>query len=91
MAGQGTISLDLMQQLPRSSVDMVFIPVGGGGLISGMEPLKYTSIINARIYLASRLAALLLPSYDTPPCYFIYPPLPNASVPRRHGRNAEGR
>ena len=37
MSGQGTISLDLMQQLPRSSVDMVFIPVGGGGLISGKE------------------------------------------------------
>ena len=35
MAGQGTISFELAQQLPRSKVDAVFIPVGGGGLISG--------------------------------------------------------
>ncbi|GAX76399.1 hypothetical protein CEUSTIGMA_g3844.t1 [Chlamydomonas eustigma] len=39
MAGQGTISIDLMQQLPRKSVDIVFIPVGGGGLISGMAAM----------------------------------------------------
>lgn len=35
IAGQGTISLDLMAQLPRAAVDVVFVPVGGGGLISG--------------------------------------------------------
>jgi len=34
MAGQGTISLELLDQLPE--LDVVVVPVGGGGLISGM-------------------------------------------------------
>jgi threonine dehydratase len=34
MAGQGTVGLELLQQVP--SVDMVVVPVGGGGLISGI-------------------------------------------------------
>jgi len=34
MAGQGTISVELLQQLPR--VDAVFVAVGGGGLIGGI-------------------------------------------------------
>src|SRR5690606_3601257 len=34
MAGQGTVGLELMQDLP--DVDVVIVPVGGGGLISGV-------------------------------------------------------
>lgn len=34
IAGQGTVGLEIMQQLP--SVDAVVVPVGGGGLISGI-------------------------------------------------------
>lgn len=34
MAGQGTIGLELLEQLP--SIDNVFISMGGGGLISGV-------------------------------------------------------
>ena len=34
MAGQGTIGLELLEQLPR--IDNVFISMGGGGLISGI-------------------------------------------------------
>jgi threonine dehydratase len=34
MAGQGTVSLELLAQVP--AVDTVVVPVGGGGLISGM-------------------------------------------------------
>jgi len=34
MAGQGTVGLELLGQVP--SVDMVVVPVGGGGLISGI-------------------------------------------------------
>ena len=34
MAGQATIAKELLEQLP--SMDKVFIPVGGGGLIAGM-------------------------------------------------------
>jgi threonine dehydratase len=35
VAGHGTISLEILQELP--SVDSVVIPVGGGGLISGIS------------------------------------------------------
>jgi threonine dehydratase len=34
MAGQGTVSLELLAQVP--AVDTVVVPVGGGGLIAGM-------------------------------------------------------
>ena len=34
MAGQGTIGLELLEQLPE--IDNVFISLGGGGLVSGM-------------------------------------------------------
>ena len=34
IAGQGTIGLELIQQLP--DVDAVIVPIGGGGLISGV-------------------------------------------------------
>ncbi len=34
IAGQGTIGLELMQQVPH--LDMVFVAMGGGGLISGI-------------------------------------------------------
>lgn len=33
MAGQGTIALELLQQVP--SLDVIITPIGGGGLISG--------------------------------------------------------
>lgn len=35
IAGQGTIAMELLRQNPEE-LDAVFIPVGGGGLISGM-------------------------------------------------------
>ena len=35
IAGQGTVAKELLQQLP--TVDVVFIPVGGGGLLAGMS------------------------------------------------------
>lgn len=34
MAGQGTAGLEMMNQLPK--VDKIVVPVGGGGLISGI-------------------------------------------------------
>ena len=34
MAGQGTIGLEILSDLP--TVDMIFVPAGGGGLISGV-------------------------------------------------------
>jgi threonine dehydratase len=42
MAGQGTVAVELLEQVP--SVDAVFITVGGGGLIGGMGAyLKHAS------------------------------------------------
>ena len=35
--GQGTIALELLSQLPAGKLDAVFVPVGGGGLISGIS------------------------------------------------------
>lgn len=34
MAGQGTIGLEIIEQLP--DVDVMFVPIGGGGLIGGV-------------------------------------------------------
>jgi threonine dehydratase len=34
MAGQGTIGLEIMEDLPK--VDVVLVPIGGGGMISGI-------------------------------------------------------
>lgn len=34
IAGQGTIALEIMDQLP--DVDVIVAPIGGGGLISGL-------------------------------------------------------
>jgi len=34
IAGQGTIGLEMMDQLPK--LDMIVVPVGGGGMISGI-------------------------------------------------------
>jgi len=37
IAGQGTIGLELLEQIPEfSSVESIFIPLGGGGLLSGI-------------------------------------------------------
>ena len=45
MAGQGTVGLELIEQVPDA--DMVVVPVGGGGLISGIAAavkLKHPSV-----------------------------------------------
>lgn len=34
MAGQGTVALEMLEQVPN--IDVLVVPVGGGGLISGM-------------------------------------------------------
>ncbi len=43
IAGQGTIGMEILRQAP-GEVDAIFIPVGGGGLISGVATfVKYLS------------------------------------------------
>ena len=45
IAGQGTIAMEILRDLP--SVDMIVVPAGGGGLISGIA--TYVKAINPRI------------------------------------------
>lgn len=47
MAGQGTIALEILRDLP--SVDMILVPCGGGGLISGVAACAKQ--INPRIQI----------------------------------------
>ncbi len=35
IAGQGTIALEMLQAVPQ--LDTLVVPIGGGGLISGMR------------------------------------------------------
>ncbi len=48
IAGQGTIALELMEQLP--DFDTVIIPIGGGGLISGMAYTLKNLNPNVKVY-----------------------------------------
>src|SRR5580765_8548808 len=43
IAGQGTIGMEILSQHPRP-IDAIFVPVGGGGLISGIA--AYVKKIN---------------------------------------------
>jgi threonine dehydratase len=47
MAGQGTIGLEIMEDLP--DVDTVLVPIGGGGLISGISTAIKESKPNVRV------------------------------------------
>ena len=46
IAGQGTIGMEILRQHPKA-IDAVFVPVGGGGLISGIA--AYVKSINPGI------------------------------------------
>ena len=48
IAGQGTIALELMEQLPN--LDAVIVPVGGGGLISGIAYTIKALNPNVKVY-----------------------------------------
>ena len=48
IAGQGTIALELMEQI--SDMDAVIVPVGGGGLISGIAYTIKTLKPNVKVY-----------------------------------------
>jgi threonine dehydratase len=48
MAGQGTIGLEILEQNPY--IDTVVIPIGGGGLISGISVALKVSFVNYRFY-----------------------------------------
>ena len=48
IAGQGTIGLEIMEQLPE--VDIVIVPIGGGGLISGVAYTIKQLNPNCKVY-----------------------------------------
>lgn len=48
IAGQGTIALELLEQLPQ--VEVLIVPVGGGGLISGMAAVVKTLHPSCQVY-----------------------------------------
>ena len=48
IAGQGTIGLELMEQLPE--LDAVLVPIGGGGLISGIAYTIKTLNPKVKVY-----------------------------------------
>lgn len=48
IAGQGTIGLEILEQLP--DVDIVIVPVGGGGLISGVTFAIKALKPNVKVY-----------------------------------------
>ncbi len=47
IAGQGTIGLEILKDLPE--VDVIFIPAGGGGLLAGIA--VYVKSINPRVQI----------------------------------------
>ena len=48
MAGQGTISLEIAEQLP--TVDAIVCPVSGGGLLGGVSTAARAVLSNARVF-----------------------------------------
>ena len=55
IAGQGTIALELSEQLP--DLDAVLVPIGGGGLISGIAYTIKTLYPNVKVYGVQALGA----------------------------------
>lgn len=47
--GQGTVGMEIAQQLKQTQPDYFFVPVGGGGLISGLCVYLKTKYPNAKI------------------------------------------
>src|SRR5690606_4371457 len=50
MAGQGTLAVELMDQLEGAPLDAVFVSVGGGGLISGVAAVLKRHRPDVRVY-----------------------------------------
>jgi threonine dehydratase len=48
VAGQGTIGLEILEDLP--DIDEVYVPIGGGGLISGIAVAIKEMRPSARVY-----------------------------------------
>jgi len=64
IAGQGTIGLELLEQLP--DMDAVIVPIGGGGLISGVGFAIKSLNPNIKVYgVQADLAPSMLRSWES--------------------------
>jgi threonine dehydratase len=54
MAGQGTIGLEIIEQVPDA--DVIIVPVGGGGLIAGIATAVKTLSPKTKIYVSLSLS-----------------------------------
>ena len=59
MAGQGTVALEMLQQL--SDLEVILVPVGGGGLLAGMASAVKAFHPKVRIIGVQALGAAVLP------------------------------
>ena len=55
IAGQGTVGLELVEQVP--DLDVVVVPVGGGGLLSGVSVALRGLAPSVRVFAAEPLGA----------------------------------
>jgi threonine dehydratase len=53
IAGQGTVAVEILEQLAGSRLDAVVVAVGGGGLISGVASVLKKNLPGIRVYGAS--------------------------------------
>jgi threonine dehydratase len=60
MAGQGTIGLELLEQAPE--LDAVLVPIGGGGLISGIAVALKERAPHIRVYGVQSAAVPSMPA-----------------------------
>jgi threonine dehydratase len=64
IAGQGTVGLEILEDLPQ--VDTVLVPVGGGGLISGISIALHNAKKEARVIgVQSSNAATMVHAFQT--------------------------
>jgi threonine dehydratase len=75
VAGQGTIGLEILEDLPN--VDAILVPVGGGGMIAGIAIAAKTLVPSVRVIAVQPTASpALRDSLRDGKCYEEYPAAP---------------
>lgn len=60
VAGQGTVAVELLQQLSPDEMDIIYVPVGGGGLISGCASVLKALAPHVRVVGCQPLASNIM-------------------------------
>lgn len=58
MAGQGTVGLEILEQVP--DIDAVLVPVGGGGLLAGVATAVKHLKPHVLVYVSKVLSCVFL-------------------------------